>query len=89
MVAERMAKIMENTAKVMESTAIVRPIYTDVYKDGNGEWRYRFKAANGNILCMSGDGYATHQGCKNALTKFVNKIKTGEIVQSNRPKSMR
>jgi uncharacterized protein YegP (UPF0339 family) len=69
--------------------SVVRPVYVDTYQDGNFEWRYRFRAANGNILCSSGDGYATRQGCKNALTKFINKIKTGAIIQSNRPKSMK
>lgn len=68
--------------------SVIRPIYTDIYKDGKGEWRYRFRAANGNILCASGDGYSSRQGCKTAMTKFINKIKTGEIIQSNRPKSM-
>ncbi len=29
-----------------------------VYKDANNEWRWRLKAANGNILADSGEGYS-------------------------------
>jgi uncharacterized protein YegP (UPF0339 family) len=66
----------------MEHTAIVRPLYFDIYQDGKGEWRYRFRASNGNILCMSGDGYKTRQGCRGAMTRFISKVRSGDIIGS-------
>jgi uncharacterized protein YegP (UPF0339 family) len=34
-----------------------------VYKDANNEWRWRLKAANGNILADSGEGYSSKADC--------------------------
>jgi uncharacterized protein len=34
-----------------------------VYKDTNNEWRWRLKAANGNILADSGEGYSAKADC--------------------------
>ena len=34
-----------------------------VYKAANGEWRWRLKAANGNILADSGEGYSAKADC--------------------------
>ena len=35
-----------------------------VYKDSSGEWRWRLRAANGNVLADSGEGYSSKQDCK-------------------------
>lgn len=29
----------------------------EIYKDDNGEWRWRLKARNGRIVADSGEGY--------------------------------
>ena len=34
-----------------------------VYKDASGEWRWRLKAANGNIVADSGEGYSAKADC--------------------------
>jgi uncharacterized protein YegP (UPF0339 family) len=38
-----------------------------IYRESNGEWRWRLKAANGNILADSGEGYNNKQDCRDAL----------------------
>ena len=38
-----------------------------VYKDSAGEWRWRLKAANGNTLADSGEGYSSKQACKDGI----------------------
>ena len=38
-----------------------------VYKDTRGEWRWRLKAANGNIVADSGEGYSSKQACLNGI----------------------
>jgi uncharacterized protein YegP (UPF0339 family) len=34
-----------------------------VYKDAQNKWRWRLKAANGNILADSGEGYSSKTDC--------------------------
>ena len=34
-----------------------------IYKDSASEWRWRLKAANGNIIADSGEGYRNRQDC--------------------------
>jgi uncharacterized protein len=36
----------------------------EVYKDKKGEWRWRFKASNGDILADSGEGYKNKSDCE-------------------------
>jgi uncharacterized protein YegP (UPF0339 family) len=38
-----------------------------VYKDGKGEFRWRLKAANGQVIATSGEGYANKSGCENGI----------------------
>lgn len=38
-----------------------------VYKDSGGRWRWRLKAANGQIVADSGQGYASKQSCKEGI----------------------
>lgn len=32
-------------------------LFAQAYRDGSGEWRYRIKHRNGNVLADSGEGY--------------------------------
>lgn len=34
-----------------------------VYRDAQNKWRWRLKAANGNILADSGEGYSNKSDC--------------------------
>lgn len=34
----------------------------EIYQDRSGEWRFRLKAKNGEIIA-TGEGYKTKQGC--------------------------
>ncbi|NYT66915.1 DUF1508 domain-containing protein [Alcaligenaceae bacterium] len=38
-----------------------------LYKDARGEWRWRFKAANGNIICVSSEGYSSKQSAQHSI----------------------
>lgn len=38
-----------------------------LYKDARGEWRWRFKAANGNIICVSSEGYSSKQSAQQSI----------------------
>lgn len=34
--------------------------FAQCYRDSNGEWRFRIKHRNGNVLADSGEGYLRH-----------------------------
>lgn len=35
--------------------------------ESNGEWRWRLKASNGQIVAVSGEGYTTRAACVNGM----------------------
>ena len=41
----------------------------EVYKDKAGEWRWRVKAANGQIIASAHEGYKNRQDCVNNAHK--------------------
>jgi uncharacterized protein len=43
-----------------------------VYKDGNGEYRWKLVSKNGRILADSAEGYKTKYGVNNAITRLKN-----------------
>ena len=45
----------------------------EIYKDRKEEFRWRLKAANGNIMATSGEGYKAKADCQ----KAIETIKTG------------
>lgn len=38
-----------------------------IYKDHQGEWRWRLKSANGKIIADSAEGYSSKQACVHGL----------------------
>lgn len=38
-----------------------------LYKDNVGEYRWRLKSGNGNIIATSSEGYTTKDNCKNGI----------------------
>jgi uncharacterized protein YegP (UPF0339 family) len=42
----------------------------ELYKDGAGEFRFRIKAGNGEILATSGEGYKKKDSAKNAIERI-------------------
>jgi uncharacterized protein YegP (UPF0339 family) len=53
----------------------------EVYKDGKGEYRFRLKAANGEIIAV-GEGYKTKQGCINGIESIKKNAPEAEIVET-------
>lgn len=39
----------------------------EIYQDKRGEWRWRLKAGNGNILAVSSEGYKSIGYCRYCL----------------------
>ena len=55
------------------------PYKFEVYKDKKGEFRFRFKASNGEIM-FSGEGYKQKKSCLNAI-ESIRKNTTDAIVE--------
>lgn len=42
-------------------------MYYEVYRDGANYWRWRLKAANHQIVAISGEGYHNRGDCEHAI----------------------
>jgi len=52
----------------------------EVYKDKKGEFRFRLKAGNGEIIA-TGEGYKNKQGCLNGIESIKKNAPEAEIVE--------
>jgi hypothetical protein len=41
----------------------------EVYQDGNGDYRFRLKARNGQVIA-TGEGYSTKKACLNGIASI-------------------
>ena len=53
----------------------------ELYKDKAGEFRFRLKATNGQIIAVS-EGYKTMASCENGVASVRKNAEEGEIVQA-------
>jgi uncharacterized protein len=52
----------------------------EVYKDKRGEFRFRLKAANGQVIA-TGEGYSSKDGCMNGIESIKKNAPTAKIVE--------
>jgi hypothetical protein len=52
----------------------------EVYKDKVGEYRFRLKAPNGEIIAVS-EGYHTKESCMNGIQSVKRNVLTPKIVE--------
>lgn len=51
----------------------------EIYKDANGQIRFRLKAPNGEIIAV-GEAYTTKDACKNGIASIKENAPKAEIV---------
>ena len=51
-----------------------------IFKDDNGDWRWRLTAANGRTIASAGEGYKAKQRCMTAI-ELVRSSADAEVVQ--------
>lgn len=51
----------------------------EVYRDEAGEYRWRLRADNGEIVAQSSEGYSRKRDCMNGLQNFRGAFTDGEI----------
>jgi uncharacterized protein YegP (UPF0339 family) len=52
----------------------------EVYTDSQGEFRFRLKAPNGEIIAVS-EGYTTKAGCMNGIESVKKNAPLAEVVE--------
>lgn len=52
----------------------------EVYADKQGKFRYRIFANNGNLLCISEEGYASKESCKAGIASVAKWAQTATIM---------
>ena len=78
------ASVMENAGVHIEDTtagteALTHPKY-EIYRDNKGEFRFRLKARNGEIILAS-EGYTTKQNCQKGIESVKHNAPNAEIVE--------
>ena len=53
----------------------------EVYKDGKDEYRFRLKAANGEIIASS-EGYSSKDACMNGIASVKKNAPEAEIKET-------
>jgi len=53
----------------------------ELYRDEAGEWRWRLRHDNGNILADSGEGYASRQKAVQGLESVRENAPTADVVR--------
>lgn len=52
----------------------------EIYRDTAGEWRFRLKAPNGEIIAQ-GEGYQRRQGCERGIEAVKEHAPGAEVVE--------
>ena len=71
------AKVEDQTAAGFET--VTNPKF-ELYEDKGGEYRFRLKARNGEIIAIS-EGYTTKAACENGIASVQKNAPEAEIVE--------
>jgi len=66
--------------QTVEGYAVEKNPKFEIYKDKAGEFRFRLKATNGQIIAV-GEGYTTLANCKNGVESVQKNAVDAEIVK--------
>ena len=58
------------------------PVF-EIYKDKVGEWRWRLKAANNEIIATS-EGYKENTGCEDGIASVKKNAPIAKIVEAKK-----
>ena len=57
----------------------------EIYKDQAGEFRWRFKASNHEVIAVSSEGYKTKYGCEHGIALIQREGPDAEIGEKRSP----
>ncbi len=81
------ASIIKNSAGEIEDQTVESPVKQkhpkfELYQDKKGEYRFRLKATNGQIIGVS-EGYTTKKACENGIASVKKNAKDAETIESD------
>ena len=56
----------------------------EVYEDNRGEYRWRLRHDNGNIIADSGEGYASRSGAREAVERVQGYAPEADVLDTER-----
>ncbi len=57
------------------------PVF-DVYKDKSGGYRWRLKAANGQVIATGGEAYKEKKSCEDGIASVKKNAPVAKIVEA-------
>ncbi len=51
-----------------------------IYKDSRGEYRWRLRDNNNEIIAVSGEGYTTQYGCERAVRNVKGEVPNANVL---------
>ena len=66
--------------QTVEGYAVEKHPKFEIYKDKAGEFRFRLKATNGQVIA-TGEGYTTHANCINGVESVKKNAVDAEIIE--------
>ena len=66
--------------QTIDNFEVVKHPKFEVYKDKAGEFRFRLKAKNGEIIAMS-EGYTTKPSCENGIASVKKNAPDAEVTE--------
>ena len=54
----------------------------EVYQDGKGEYRWRLKSGNGQVIASGGEGYTTKAGAQNGIDAVKRDAAAADVVDA-------
>lgn len=54
----------------------------EFFKDKKGEYRWRLKASNGQVIADSGEGYSSYDSCRHGFESVKAHIQDAEIIET-------
>lgn len=54
----------------------------ETYKDKKGEWRWRLRAPNKNIIADGGEGYKNKADCEAGIASIKKNSPTAKVVET-------
>lgn len=53
----------------------------EVYADAKGEYRWRLKASNGQVVATGGQGYASERSCREGIESVKKNAPAAEVIE--------
>lgn len=53
----------------------------ELYTDAKGEWRFRLKAGNGEVIALASEGYSSKSAAQNGIDSIKRTAPDAQVVE--------